>query len=162
MSEAVMRFSLSLLPDHLAGGQVVGHVFDEADLEKRFVVELLIDGLPAALARAERFDADLARDGFGDGCYGFGFFVDAAALSSAHVLEVRLANGGEALGAPLLLQGQLFEGQLPFAAIGRRALAGRPAHQRFSRSGGGRTSCAGAGRRPDRCGSSCLAVDPCR
>ena len=59
---------------------------------------------PSALGRAERFDAELARDGFGDGCYGFGFFVNAAALSSAHVIEVRLANGGEALGAPLLLQ----------------------------------------------------------
>jgi GT2 family glycosyltransferase len=99
-----LRFSLSLLSDHLAGAQVIGHVFDEKDLERRFVVELLIDGFSAALGRAERFDADLAQDGFGDGCYGFGFFVDAAALSSACVVEVRLANDGEALGAPLLLQ----------------------------------------------------------
>ena len=81
-AKRLLRFSLSLLPDHLAGGQVVGHVFDEKDLEKRFVVEMLIDGFPAALARAERFDADLARDGFGDGCYRFGFFVDAAAPMS--------------------------------------------------------------------------------
>jgi hypothetical protein len=102
-------FSLSLRPDHLAGGQVVGHVFHEHDLDKRFVVELLIDGVPAGLGRAERFDAELARDGFGDGCYGFGFFVDAPALSSAHIIEVRLANGGEALGAPLLLQGKLLQ-----------------------------------------------------
>src|SRR5271157_5189089 len=89
--EQAPRFRFSLLPDHLAGGQVVGHVFDENDLERRFVVELLIDGFSVALGRAEGFDADLARDGFGDGCYAFGFYVDAAALSSAHVIEVRLA-----------------------------------------------------------------------
>ncbi len=115
-----LRFSLSLLSDHLAGGQVIGYVFDEKDLERRFVVELLIDGFSAALGRAERFDAELARDGFGDGCYGFGFFVSAAALSSAHVVEVRLANDGGALGAPLLLQSLAMTAEpLPQSGVAR-------------------------------------------
>jgi GT2 family glycosyltransferase len=83
--------------------QVVGHVFDPADPDRRFVVEVLIDGAPLALGRADRFDADLARGGFGDGCYGFGFVLAPAVLASARLIEVRLANG-EPLGAPLLVQ----------------------------------------------------------
>ncbi len=121
MSEPVkrpLRFSLSLLPDHLAGGQVVGHVFDEADLEKRFVVELLIDGFPAALARAERFDADLARDGFGDGCYGFGFFVDAAALSSAHVLRSASPMAGRRWARPCCFRARFLRAEPPVPQSG--------------------------------------------
>lgn len=85
------------------GGEIGGHVFDPAHPERRFVVELLIDGHPVALARADRFDADLARRGLGDGCHGFVFAVDPAALLDAAMAEVRLANSGEILGAPLRL-----------------------------------------------------------
>jgi GT2 family glycosyltransferase len=92
-----LRSCFSLQSDR----QVVGHVLDPSDPDTRFVVELLIDGAPVALGRADRFDADLAREGFGDGCYGFGFMVASAALCSARLIEVRLANG-EPLGAPLL------------------------------------------------------------
>jgi GT2 family glycosyltransferase len=81
----------------------VGHVFDPSDPDRRFVVEVLIDGAPMALGRADRFDADLARKGLGDGCYGFGFVMPPPALASARLIEVRLANG-EPLGVPLLAQ----------------------------------------------------------
>jgi hypothetical protein len=84
-----------------AEGAISGHVLDPDALERRFVVELLLDGFPAALARADFFDADLAREGLGDGCYGFAFVLDPAVAQSARRAEVRLANSGGIVGAPL-------------------------------------------------------------
>ncbi len=98
--ETPPRSTLSLL----SPTQVAGHVFDPADLDRRFVVELLVDGYAAALGRADLYDPDLARDGFGDGCYGFVFSIEPAALRAARIIEIRLANRGEILGAPLLMQ----------------------------------------------------------
>jgi hypothetical protein len=85
-------------------GQVAGHVLDPAAPERRFVVELLLDGYPAALGRADHYDPDLAREGFGDGCYGFVFSVAPPALQTARRIEIRLANSGEIVGAPLLVK----------------------------------------------------------
>ncbi len=87
----------------LSPTQVGGHVFDAGDPDRRFVVELLIDGAPAALARADIHDPDLAVEGR-DGCYGFVFSIDDRALRVARQIEIRLANGGAALAPPLLLQ----------------------------------------------------------
>jgi GT2 family glycosyltransferase len=84
--------------------QVSGHVVDLGEPERRFVVELLIDRYPAALARADVFDPDLAREGLGDGCHGFVFFIEPHALQSARRVEIRLANSGEIVGAPLLVR----------------------------------------------------------
>lgn len=85
-------------------GQVAGHVVDPQAPERRFVVELLLDGYPAALGRADRYDPDLAREGFGDGCYGFVFSIAPAALQSARRVEIRLANSGEIVGEPLVVK----------------------------------------------------------
>ena len=72
------RFSLEIISET----QVGGHVLDPADLEQRLVVELLIDGYPAAIARADLYDPELARAGLGDGCHGFVFSIDPAALQT--------------------------------------------------------------------------------
>ena len=85
---------------------ICGHVFDPHDPEKRFIVELLIDGVPTAIARAELHVAHLARDEpsyrDGDGCHGFVFNIDRAALGVTRQIEVRLANRGDVLAPPLL------------------------------------------------------------
>ena len=81
--------------------RVVGHVYDPDDPLRRFAIELLIDGLPAGLARAEIFDRDLARESGGDGCHGFAFALDPAAVQAARRIEIRLANSGEIVDAPL-------------------------------------------------------------
>jgi GT2 family glycosyltransferase len=85
-------------------GQVAGYVLDPAAPERRFVVELLLDGYPAALGRADCYDPDLAREGFGDGCYGFVLSVPPPALQTTRRVEIRLANSGEIVGEPLFVQ----------------------------------------------------------
>ena len=50
---------------------VVGYVADLDDPEKRFVVELRIDGWPVRLTRADLFDPELLAENVGDGCYRF-------------------------------------------------------------------------------------------
>ena len=83
--------------------EIAGHVYDPAAPETRFVVELLLDGHPARIARAHHYDAALAARGFGDGCYRFVFSLDGETLAGARIAEVRIANTGEPVGAPLTL-----------------------------------------------------------
>ena len=85
--------------------QIAGFVCDPSDPGRRFVVELLLDGFPAGVSRADRFDPELAREGEGDGCYGFVFTLAPPALQMARRVEVRLANSGGIVGAPLLAPG---------------------------------------------------------
>jgi GT2 family glycosyltransferase len=89
----------------LSGNQVGGYAFDADQPLRRLVVELRVDGRAAALARADIYDADLARQNQGDGCNGFLFCLPPGALAQARRLELRLANGEAALArldAPLV------------------------------------------------------------
>lgn len=72
--------------------QVEGHAYDPALPERRLVVELLLDGEPARLERAEGFDAALLAAGIGDGCYGFRFSVEPEVLANLRRIGVRIAN----------------------------------------------------------------------
>lgn len=74
-----------------------GHVFDAGDPDRRFVVELVLNGLATAVARAELFDAALGPAG-GDGCHGFCFHIDPAMLPELGTAAVRIANTGESVG----------------------------------------------------------------
>src|SRR4030088_427008 len=78
----------------------VGHVCDPAEPERRFSVELLIDGLVVQTAYADRFTTKLSPS-IGDGCYGFVIPVVGSLLESARVAEARVANLGDPSGAPL-------------------------------------------------------------
>lgn len=80
---------------------VEGHVVAPATPERRFVVELVLNGLPERIARAGVFDPDLAAEGIGDGCYGFCFHLPAEILPSLRTVAVRLANLGDAVGETL-------------------------------------------------------------
>ena len=81
--------------------QIDGFVYDPDNLDDRFVVELMLDGRPAGLMRAQLHDGRLQEKGVGDGCYRFAFAVDPDFLVSTHSAEVRLANWGESLGRPI-------------------------------------------------------------
>ncbi|MGO8740240.1 glycosyltransferase [Rhodoblastus sp.] len=96
--QATLRAQVRMISD----SQVAGFVLDPADLGRRFVVELLLDGLPAGVIRADLFDRELAGEGLGDGCYRFVFTLPAVAFQMARRVEIRLANSGEIVGAPLL------------------------------------------------------------
>ena len=87
----------------LSGNQLAGHVFDPDDLDRRFVVELLLDFQPVALARADLYEPDLVAAGYGDGCYGFAFTLDPAALQAARRADLRLANSSVVLCPPVRL-----------------------------------------------------------
>jgi O-antigen biosynthesis protein len=78
----------------------VGHVCDPAEPERRFSVELLIDGLVVQTAYADRFTTKLSPS-IGDGCYGFVIPVAGSLLESARVAEARVANLGDPIGAPI-------------------------------------------------------------
>ena len=80
-----------------------GYVVDEADPTRRFVVEFILDGWPVKLARADAHVGELAREGLGDGCYGFSFSLPVASLESGIVAEARLANTGAPVGRPIAL-----------------------------------------------------------
>jgi GT2 family glycosyltransferase len=84
--------------------RIRGYVLDPSDPDTRFVVELLLDGTPVQLARANIFDPRLWDLGFGDGCYRFAFTLPADVLSSAFQAEVRLANTNQVVGTPLLFR----------------------------------------------------------
>ncbi len=86
-----------------SGNAVRGHVFDPAAPNTRFVVELMADGLPIGLARADVYIHDLQTAGLGDGCFGFVFVFAQSLFANAAVLDVRLANTGEPVGVPIRL-----------------------------------------------------------
>ncbi len=83
--------------------QIGGYVTDPSDPDRRFIVELFLDGFPTQIGRASLYDSKLRDAGFGDGCYRFIFTIAAEALAAARYAEVRLANMNEIVGAPIVL-----------------------------------------------------------
>ena len=83
--------------------EIAGFVFDPAAPERRFVVELWLDGSPARIARADIYDPALAARGCGDGAYRFVFPLDAETVEGVRVAEVRIANADTPVGLPITL-----------------------------------------------------------
>lgn len=92
MGELIVKAAL------VSESRIEGHVLDPDDLDSRFVVELMLDGYSAAVARANRHDPDLEAAGRGDGRYRFVFSLSRAILEGARLIEVRLANSGRVVG----------------------------------------------------------------
>jgi O-antigen biosynthesis protein len=105
------------------GSVFVGHVVDPAEPERRFTVELLIDGLVVQTAHADRFSGELLPP-IGDGCYGFVIPVAAFLLDSAHVAEARVANLGDPIGEPINLADPSIPADTTIAASRLRWLGG--------------------------------------
>jgi GT2 family glycosyltransferase len=88
----------------VADGGFAGYVFDEADTDLRFAVEILLDGFAVRLLRADAYTDELASNGIGDGCYAFSFVLPDALVATAAVIEARLANSTTLLGPAIPLQ----------------------------------------------------------
>jgi GT2 family glycosyltransferase len=78
-----------------------GHALWHHDPLLRCVVEMVLDGEPIGLVRAEQFDPELRAAGHGDGCYGFTFVAKKQQLNGQRMLEARIANLGIAVGQPV-------------------------------------------------------------
>jgi GT2 family glycosyltransferase len=81
-----------------------GFAVDVADLSRRFVVELVVDGSALRSVQATDHLNMLANDAIGDGCYGFCFSLDARTFSGAEVVEARIANTGVRVGEPVVIE----------------------------------------------------------
>ena len=82
-----------------AGGVLSGYAIDDWDPATRLAVEILADGEPVALLRAEQGLALDSADVGGDGCHGFSLRLSVSLLAQAHKIVARLANRHEVLGA---------------------------------------------------------------
>lgn len=103
-TRAERNLSTSAQASHLSlaeNGILAGFVFDAEDPGQHFTVEILLDGLVVATCHATNFVPELARKGTNDGSYGFEVAFDTDQLSTARIIEARLANLGTAVGIPI-------------------------------------------------------------
>ncbi len=82
---------------------VSGFVFDPEAPERRFTVDILLDGLVLRTAYADSLVPELFEQGL-DGAYGFAVTLEPDLLRAASVLEARLANLGTSIGHPIDLE----------------------------------------------------------
>ena len=75
-------------------GLLRGFVADPRDPSTRFAVDIIVDGLPVALLRAQDYVADL---NVADGCYGFTLQLSEGLRARAKWVEARLANSSRLL-----------------------------------------------------------------
>lgn len=78
-----------------------GHAYWSETPRARFVIEILLDGEPVGLVRAEQFDPTLRAAGCGDGCFGFTYIAKKQQLVSGRLAQARLANLGNPVGQPI-------------------------------------------------------------
>lgn len=78
-------------------GSFVGYAFTPSQLDRKLVVELLVDGVPAAITVADLYHPRLAAAGVGDACHGFRFTLGPDVLAGAARIGARLANTDVAL-----------------------------------------------------------------
>ena len=105
-ASAAEHSTMGVLRTHFSHGdegEFSGFVCDPLDPHRKFVVELLLNGLPVRLARADSYVPALASEPFGDGCYGFSFFLTPATMADSQTAEARLANSQEPVGLPVQL-----------------------------------------------------------
>ena len=80
-----------------------GFVVDTQDPTRKFTVEILIDGIPFRVLRADGLVCELVAEQIGDGCYGFTCSLPGTALTESSLIEARLANVGTSVGTPIVL-----------------------------------------------------------
>ena len=80
-------------------GVARGFAVDANDPSARLVVEILADGLPVALVRAQEVVDVSVAPSIADGCYGFSVRIDDEVLARARRLVARLANSEHLVGS---------------------------------------------------------------
>ncbi|MCA1453663.1 glycosyltransferase family 2 protein [Bradyrhizobium sp. BRP22] len=86
-------------------GTVSGFVFDPEAPERRFTVDILLDGLVLRTSYADAIVPELQQQEL-DGAYGFAVTLKPDLLQAASVLEARLANLGTPIGHPIDLENE--------------------------------------------------------
>jgi GT2 family glycosyltransferase len=81
-----------------------GFVLDFDDLTRKLTVEIFVDGFPIKVIRADAYVHELARDGVGDGRFGFSFSLHDNVLTGDAIIEARLANVGTQIGTPIEIE----------------------------------------------------------
>ena len=81
-------------------GTVSGYVFDPQAPERRFTVDILLDGLVLRTIHADAFVPELAEQ-VEAGTYGFAVTIDPDLLRAANLLAARVANLGTPVGRPI-------------------------------------------------------------
>ncbi|WP_439924302.1 glycosyltransferase family 2 protein [Nitrobacter sp. JJSN] len=84
-------------------GTVSGFVFDPETPERRFTVDILVDGLVLKTAYADAFAPEGSQQNQNKTC-GFAVTVDPDLLRAARLLSARLANLGTPVGHPIDLE----------------------------------------------------------
>jgi GT2 family glycosyltransferase len=84
-------------------GTVSGFVFDPETPERRFTVDILLDGLVLTTAYADAFAPEGSQHDQGNTC-GFAVAIDPDLLRAARLLSARLANLGTPVGHPIDLE----------------------------------------------------------
>jgi GT2 family glycosyltransferase len=84
-------------------GTVSGFVFDPRAPERRFTVDILLDGLVLKTAHADVFTLEYSQQDHSNTC-GFAVVIDPDLLRSARHLSARLANLGTPVGHPIDLE----------------------------------------------------------
>jgi GT2 family glycosyltransferase len=102
-SFGIMRSKLRTDFARIGDRTFAGYVVDETELARHFVVEILVDGSPMKLTRADAYHNELAIEGVGDGHYAFAFELPERVIDQASTVEARLANTGIAVGQPISL-----------------------------------------------------------
>ncbi|WP_043159040.1 glycosyltransferase family 2 protein [Bradyrhizobium sp. Ai1a-2] len=82
---------------------VSGFVFDPEAPERRFTVDILLDGLVSRTTYADSLVPELSQQGL-DGACGFAVTLAPDLLRTASILEARLANLGNPIGQPIDLE----------------------------------------------------------
>ncbi|WP_319797431.1 glycosyltransferase family 2 protein [Nitrobacter sp.] len=84
-------------------GTVSGFVFDPQTPERRFTVDILLDGLVVKTVYADAFTPECYQQDLGHTC-GFAVAIDPDLLRAARHLSARLANLGTPIGHPIDLE----------------------------------------------------------
>ena len=80
-----------------------GFVVDCDNPGRKFFVEILVDGYPVHVIRADAAVHELQKENIGDGCYGFSCSLQNSIVSDSAVVEARMANLGTPVGTPIVL-----------------------------------------------------------
>src|SRR3974390_155811 len=80
-----------------------GFVADTREPNRKVSIEMLIDGIPIRVLRADDLVCNLVAEQIGDGCYGFTCSLPDASLTDGSLVEARLANVGTSVGTPIVL-----------------------------------------------------------
>ena len=99
----------------------VGSVFDPRDRDRRFSVEIYLDGFPFAVVRADQVEYPSP---LGDGAHGFRIGIPAAILARHTLVSARLANGHIDCGLPIDLSRAVCAGASTIGSGGWLRLAG--------------------------------------